>query len=79
MLYGAMMKENDKYLLEKQHMKDSFTIWGSGIRICPGRKLATLESKCLISLIFRKYDIEIADHSNVDQSLQRIVKIKPRK
>ena len=68
-------------------MKDSFTIWGGGIRICPGRKLATLEIKCLFSLIYRKYDIEIADINEpfkcrsglLRVCKELIVKVKPRK
>ena len=81
------IEENDKYLLEKQHVKNSFTIFGGGIRICPGRKLAMIELKCLLSLIYRKYDIELADinaplkyksaFSTVCEEL--IVKVKPRK
>ena len=79
--------ESDKYLLEKQHVKNSFTMWGGGIRICPGRKLAIIELKCLLILIYRKYDIELVDMNaplkynpdfiNVCKEL--IVKIKPRK
>jgi cytochrome P450 len=55
------IEESDKYLLEKQHAKDAFTLFGSGIRICPGRKLAMIELKSLLALIYRKYDIELAD------------------
>ena len=55
------IEESDKYLLEKQHVKDSFFMWGGGIRICPGRKLAMIELKCLLASIYRKYDIELTD------------------
>ncbi|CAG8654900.1 1561_t:CDS:2, partial [Ambispora gerdemannii] len=55
------LEKSEKYLLERQHIKDSFTIWGGGIRICPGRKWAIIELKILLSMIYRKYDIEIAD------------------
>ncbi|CAB4441241.1 unnamed protein product [Rhizophagus irregularis] len=80
------VEESDKYLLEKQHIKDSFTIWGGGIRICPGRKLAMIVLKCLVSLIYRKYDIEIADVNEpfkcrsglLRVCKELIVKIKPR-
>jgi cytochrome P450 len=68
-------------------MKESYTIWGGGIRICPGRKLATLELKCLFSLIYRKYDLEIADVNEpfkcrsglLRVCKELIVKVKPRK
>ncbi|CAB4431637.1 unnamed protein product [Rhizophagus irregularis] len=80
------VEESDKYLLEKQHIKDSFTIWGGGIRICPGRKLAMIVLKCLVSLIYRKYDIVIADVNEpfkcrsglLRVCKELIVKIKPR-
>jgi cytochrome P450 len=55
------IEESDKYLLEKQHAKNAFTFFGSGIRMCPGRKLAMIELKSFIALIYRKYDIELVD------------------
>jgi cytochrome P450 len=81
------IEESDKYLLEKQHVKNSFTIFGGGIRICPGRKLAMIELKCLLALIYRKYDVELADmnaplkHESglFTTCKELIVKIKPRK
>ncbi|GBC04538.1 hypothetical protein RclHR1_05720011 [Rhizophagus clarus] len=80
------IEENDKYLLEKQHIRTSYTIFGGGIRVCPGRKLAMVELKFLLSSIYRKYDIEMADQNaplnyfsgilTVCKDL--IVKVKPR-
>ncbi|CAB4412665.1 unnamed protein product [Rhizophagus irregularis] len=80
------IEESDKYLLEKQHVKNSFFMWGGGIRICPGRKLAMIELKCLLTLIYRKYNIEMADmnaplkyRSDVlTISKELIIKVKPR-
>jgi cytochrome P450 len=80
------IEESDKYLLEKQHVKSSFTMFGGGTRICPGRKLAIIELKCLLSLIYRKYDIELADMnaplkykcSIITICEELIVRIKPR-
>ncbi|PKC05530.1 cytochrome P450 [Rhizophagus irregularis] len=37
------VEESDKYLLEKKNMKTTFPMFGGGIRICPGRKLAIIE------------------------------------
>ncbi|CAB4403726.1 unnamed protein product [Rhizophagus irregularis] len=81
------IEESDKYLLEKKKMKNTFPIFGGGIRICPGRKLAIIELKCLLILIYRKYDIELVDMNaplkynsdfiNVCTELK--VRIKPRK
>ena len=59
---------------------------GEGIRICPGRKLAMLELKCLLAMIYRKYDVELADINAPikyksafhNSSEELIVKIKPR-
>lgn len=80
------VEESDKYLLEKQKAKNVFPMFGGGIRICPGKKLAIIELKCLM-VYFRKYDIEMAD-INAPLKLRRefintaenlIVKVKPRK
>ena len=80
------VEESDKYLLEKQKVKNSFTIFGDGIRMCPGRKLAMIELKCLLASIYRKYDAEMADMNaplkykseTINSSEELIVKIKPR-
>ena len=79
--------EESKYSLEKQHVKNSFTMFGIGIRICPGRKLAMIELKCLLALVYRKYDIELADMNApikyksafLTSSEELLVKVKPRK
>ncbi|RIA80010.1 cytochrome P450 [Glomus cerebriforme] len=81
------IEESDKYLLEKQHVKNSFSMFGGGIRICPGRKLAMIELKCLLASIFRKYDLELVDKNaplNYDADFlsscnELFVKFKPRK
>ncbi|RHZ83663.1 hypothetical protein Glove_89g56 [Diversispora epigaea] len=46
--------------IEKQ-CKNSFLMFGGGPRICPGRKLAMIELKTLITLLYRKFDVELAD------------------
>src|SRR5204862_8260908 len=81
------VEESDKYLFVKQYVKNSFTIFGGGIRICPGKKLAMIELKCLLSSIYRKYDIEMMDmnaplkyRSGILTACEElIVKIKPTK
>jgi cytochrome P450 len=82
------IEESNKYLLEKQHIKTSYAIFGSGIRACPGRKLAMIELKCLLASIYRKYDIELTDMNSpikykeaslLMSSIELLVKIKPRK
>ncbi|GBB89370.1 hypothetical protein RclHR1_16020001 [Rhizophagus clarus] len=81
------VEESDKYLLEKKKMNNTLPMFGGGIRMCPGRKLAIVELKSLLILIYRKYDIELVDMNaplnyssdfiNVCKEL--VVKIKPRK
>ncbi|GBC03326.1 hypothetical protein RclHR1_05070010 [Rhizophagus clarus] len=81
------VEESDKYLLEKRKIKDTLLIFGGGIRMCPGRRLALMELKSLLILIYRKYDVELVDMNaplkyssdmiNVCKEL--IVRIKPRK
>ncbi|RGB26450.1 cytochrome P450 [Rhizophagus diaphanus] len=81
------VEESDKYLLEKKKMKNTFPIFGGGIRICPGRKLAIIELKCLLILIYRKYDVELVDMNSplkftsdfINVCTELMVKIKPRK
>src|SRR5205085_7023540 len=55
------IEESDKYILEKQNIKNTFTMFGEGIRKCPGRKLAMIELKCLLASVYRKYDVELVD------------------
>ena len=57
------VEESDKYLLEKQKIKSSFSIFGDGIRICLERKLAMIELKYLFASIYRKHDVDLADIS----------------
>jgi len=79
--------ESDKYLLEKRYAKTAFSLFGGGIRICPGKKLAMIELKCLLALIYRKYDIELADPNAPLNYITGLliackelhVKVKPRK
>ncbi|CAB4379621.1 unnamed protein product [Rhizophagus irregularis] len=41
--------------------KNSFIMFGEGLRLCPGRKLAMIELVCLMALLFRKYEINLVD------------------
>ncbi|KAF0532302.1 cytochrome P450 [Gigaspora margarita] len=50
-------KKNDE--IDKH--KYSFAMWGGGLRICPGKKLAMIELLSLMVLIFRKYNVELVD------------------
>jgi cytochrome P450 len=55
------VEESDKYLLEKKKIKNTYSLFGGGVRMCPGRKLAMIEIKCLMTLIYRNHDIELVD------------------
>ncbi|RHZ83670.1 hypothetical protein Glove_89g69 [Diversispora epigaea] len=46
--------------IEKQQ-ENSFLMFSGGPRICPGRKVAIIELKTLITLIYRKFDVELVD------------------
>ena len=80
------VEESDEYLLEKQKVKSTFLMFGKGIKICPGRKLAMIVLKYLLASIYRKYDIEMVDMNAplkyisefLNSSKELIVKIKPR-
>ncbi|CAG8525437.1 1935_t:CDS:2, partial [Cetraspora pellucida] len=41
--------------------KYSYVVFGGGIRICPGRKLAIINILSFMVLMFKKYDIELID------------------
>ncbi|GES74609.1 cytochrome P450 [Rhizophagus clarus] len=52
----------DRWMVEGfEPNKNSFIMFGGGLRICPGRKLAMVELVCLMALLFRKYDIDLVD------------------
>ncbi|KAF0526942.1 cytochrome P450 [Gigaspora margarita] len=45
----------------------SYTIFGGGLRICPGRKLAMIELLSLMTLVYGNYDFEL---SNMNEDLK---------
>ncbi|GBB88002.1 hypothetical protein RclHR1_14500004 [Rhizophagus clarus] len=52
----------DRWIIEGfEPKKNSFIMFGGGLRICPGRRLAMIELVCLMALLFRKYDIDLVD------------------
>ena len=52
----------ERWLTESfEPKKHTFIMFGGGLRICPGRKLAMIELVCLMALIFRKYEIDLVD------------------
>nr|CAG8576888.1 2539_t:CDS:2 [Entrophospora candida] len=50
----------DNQVTENQR-KNSFLMFGGGLRICPGKKIAMIEMKALLALIYRKFDVELVD------------------
>jgi cytochrome P450 len=67
--------------------KNSFIMFGGGLKICPGNKLAMIETICLLALLFRKYEIDLVDmNSPIKTSTdgvtiacdELLVEIKPR-
>ncbi|CAG8673645.1 9800_t:CDS:2 [Cetraspora pellucida] len=88
--YHSLETSNDTTDTDDTKMaknKFSYTIFGGGLRICPGRKLAMIELLSLMTLVYGKYDFELSDMNdklNVKSaaitSCQELkVIIKPRK
>ncbi|GBB84830.1 hypothetical protein RclHR1_01140019 [Rhizophagus clarus] len=52
----------DRWMVEGfEPKKNSFITFGGGLRVCPGRKLAMVELVSLMALLFRKYEIDLAN------------------
>jgi cytochrome P450 len=77
----------DRWMAENFEPKNSFIMFGGGIRTCPGSKLTMIQSVCLMALLFRKYEIDLVDmnspiklsfNGNLVSSEELLVKIKPR-
>ncbi len=50
------------------HSMDAFTPFGSGPRYCPGRNLAILEIRMVLSMLFKNFDIEmVTDHKEIKE------------
>ncbi|CAB5212029.1 unnamed protein product [Rhizophagus irregularis] len=78
----------DRWMVESfEPKKNSFIMFGGGLRVCPGRKLAMIELVCLMALLFRKYDIDLIDKkaplktesSIITTCTELLVEIKLRK
>ena len=77
----------DRWMVEGfEPKKNSFLMFGGGLRLCPGRKLATIELISLMALLFRKYEIDLVDmkaplntfSNSVTVCNELLLKIKPR-
>ncbi|CAG8455699.1 11685_t:CDS:2 [Acaulospora morrowiae] len=52
----------DRFLNKRNsEVKTHLYTFGSGLRKCPGRNLATLELKLTLALLYRKYDVELVN------------------
>lgn len=50
------------------HNTDAFTPFGGGPRYCPGRNLAILEIRMVISMLFKNFDIEmVTPHDGINE------------
>jgi cytochrome P450 len=52
-------------------MREQMFLFGKGIRSCLGRRLATMEIKCALAAIVRRYKIEIGS-STTDRDMEMI-------
>ncbi|GES75000.1 cytochrome P450 [Rhizophagus clarus] len=78
----------DRWLVEGfEPNKNSFMMFGGGLRSCPGRKLAMIELICLMALLFRKYEINLVDMNSPIKTTsdgilvscdELLVEVKPR-
>ena len=77
----------DRWMVEGfEPKKYSFIMFGGGLRICPGRKLAMIELVSLMVLLNRKYEIDLVDmeaplktkSSLINACTELLIKIKPR-
>ncbi|PKY46918.1 cytochrome P450 [Rhizophagus irregularis] len=73
----------DRWMVENfEPKKNSFIMFGGGLRSCPGRKLVMIELVCFIALLFRKYDVNLVDMNSLIKCkadyVKLIVEIKPR-
>ncbi|PKB95039.1 hypothetical protein RhiirA5_368096 [Rhizophagus irregularis] len=61
-------------------------MFGGGLRVCPGRKLAMIELVALMALIYRKYDFDLVNMEAplqvksgiISACTQLLVKVKSR-
>ncbi|KAF0449312.1 cytochrome P450 [Gigaspora margarita] len=87
--FNDNLSDSDKENKKSIHDKDKFSlvIFGGGIRLCPGRKLAMITMLSFMVLLFKKYDVELVDmdaplktHTGfLTNCLELKIKIKPRK
>ncbi|CAH1760006.1 23599_t:CDS:2 [Entrophospora sp. SA101] len=67
--------------------KKDALMFGGGHRICPGRKLAMVQMKCLLVLIYHYWDVELVNKNEplkgryltIRRISELLVRIKPRK
>jgi cytochrome P450 len=78
----------DRWLNENfEPKKNSFIMFGGGLRLCPGRKLVMIELVCSMALLFRRYEINLIDTNSsvktkclgvMTSCTGLLVEIKPR-
>ncbi|CAB4383781.1 unnamed protein product [Rhizophagus irregularis] len=78
----------DRWLIENfEPNKNSFLMFGGGLRLCPERKLSMIVLVCLTALMFRKYEINLVDRNApikiisdgcIIKCLNLLVEIRPR-
>ncbi|PKC66473.1 cytochrome P450 [Rhizophagus irregularis] len=77
----------DRWMVEGfEPKKNSFIMFGGGLRVCPGRKLAMIELVALMALIYRKYDFDLVNMEAplqvksgiISACTQLLVKVKSR-
>ncbi|CAI2172235.1 12230_t:CDS:1 [Funneliformis geosporum] len=79
-------KFNPDRFMESEPLRNTHLAFGGGARGCPGRKIAILEMKYLIFLIYRNFDITLVDmdapmnleYKFISMCSELKVKVRPR-
>lgn len=79
--YASLLDENftdskdfkpERWLKESRcpvHNTEAFTPFGGGPRYCPGRNLAILEIRMVMSMLLKNFDIELIGKENVKEKM----------
>jgi len=49
------------------HNTQAFTPFGAGPRYCPGRNLAMLEIRAVLSMLYKNFEVELAENQKVEE------------
>lgn len=66
--YDPQRWRRDRHAPGAVHEARAFVQFGAGARVCPGRHLATVEMRLVLSMLLRHFEVELAcDPSGIDE------------